>query len=211
MLAIATCLLLAACGSTTVTPSAVASPSPTRAATSASPVAPSSSEPVASAAATANTTGFAFAAEDIAAYYQTQGYTCAAPQPSTKAAGFTLRSCEKTDDAGRTRVIGLVTDPAGGLANAFGSVKGKETETILAPIDALDPLSGFLGATLGVREAGPRGRDGAGRVRQVVGEALVRVDAAAGGELGDGAIDDRARGRDEFGGVGDVEGRGGHT
>jgi hypothetical protein len=46
-------------------------------------------------------------------------------------------------------VIGLVTDSDRGLADAFASVLGTDTETILAPIDALDPLSGFLGATLG--------------------------------------------------------------
>lgn len=46
-------------------------------------------------------------------------------------------------------MIGLVTDQAGALANAFASVHGTDSETILAPIDALDPLSGFLGATLG--------------------------------------------------------------
>jgi hypothetical protein len=144
---VATSLLLAACGATTVSPSAAASPPPTLAASS--PTGTSLSEPPASATPTANTTGFAFAAEDIAAYYESQGYACSAPQPSSKAAGFTLRSCQETDDAGRTRVIGLVTDTGGGLANAFASVKGKDTEPILAPIDALDPLSGFLGATLG--------------------------------------------------------------
>jgi hypothetical protein len=143
---VAASLLLAACGST-VPPGAAASPSPTLAAASlAVPLPPG---PPASATQTANTTGFAFAAEDIAAYYQSQGYACPAPKPSTKAAGFTVRTCEKTDDAGRTRIVGLVIDPAGGLANAFASVRGKEMETILAPIDALDPLSGFLGATLG--------------------------------------------------------------
>jgi hypothetical protein len=145
-LLVATSLILAACGAATVSPSAAASPSPALAVSS--PTGPLS-EPPASATPTANTTGFAFAAEDIAAYYESQGYSCAAPQPSSKAAGFTLRSCQETDAAGRTRVIGLVTDPAGGLANGFASVKGKDTETILAPIDALDPLSGFLGATLG--------------------------------------------------------------
>ena len=98
---------------------------------------------------TGNTTGFAFAAEDIAAYYESQGYTCVAPQPSATAAGFAVRTCKETDGAGRTRVIGLATDPNGGLANGFASVKGKDTETFLAPIDALDPLAGFLGATLG--------------------------------------------------------------
>jgi hypothetical protein len=145
-------LLLAACGPITVTPSAAAS-SP-RSLTPASPAVAPPSGQVASASPTANTTGFAFAADDIAAYYQTQGYICSAPQPSTKAAGYTLRSCQETDAAGRTRVIGLVTDPSGGLANAFASVKGTDTETILAPVDALDPLSGFLGATLGEEQGG---------------------------------------------------------
>jgi hypothetical protein len=143
---VAASLLLAACGSSEP-PGAAASPSPTLAA--ASPAVQLPAGPPPSASPTANTTGFAFGAEDIAAYYQSKGYVCASPQPSTKAAGFTLRTCQVTDDAGRTRTVGLVTDPTGGLANGFASVKGKEAETILAPIDALDPLSGFLGATLG--------------------------------------------------------------
>ena len=96
-----------------------------------------------------NTTGFAFAAEDIATYYETQGYACAGPRPSTTAAGYAARTCQIVDEAGRTRVVGLVTDPDGGLADGFASVKGTDTETILAPIDALDPLAGFLGALLG--------------------------------------------------------------
>jgi hypothetical protein len=146
--AVATLLVSAGCGSTTVTPLVTASPSTTLVPASSS-ASPSPSQPPASASPTANVTGFPFAAEDIVAYFQTQGYLCAAPKPSTKAAGFTLRSCEKTDEDGRTRIVGLVTDPRGGLANGFASVKGKDGEAILAPIDALDPLSGFLGAMLG--------------------------------------------------------------
>jgi hypothetical protein len=146
---VATSLLLAACGSTTETPGLTASPSPTITPASPSLVLPSPSEPPVSVTPTGNTTGFAFAAEDIAAYYESQGYACIAPQPSTTASGFNVRSCEQTDDAGRTRVIGLVTDRDGDLANGFASVRGKDNETILAPIDALDPLAGFLGATLG--------------------------------------------------------------
>jgi hypothetical protein len=150
LLVVATSLMVAACGSTTSSPGSTASLSPTLAAPSSSAaVAASSSEPPASASPTANATGFAFAAEDIAAYYESQGFACVGPQPSTKAKGFTVRSCVKIDEAGRTRTIGLVADPAGGLANGFASVKGTNTETILAPIDALDPLSGFLGAMLG--------------------------------------------------------------
>ena len=151
-LVVAIALLLAACAPSSVTPNPSASPAPTLA--GASPAVPSLSQPPASAIPTANTTGFAFAAEDIAAYYETQGYTCAASQPSTKAAGYTVRTCQEIDPAGRTRVIGLVTDPGGGLANGFASLKGKATETILAPVDALDPLSGFLGATLGEEQGG---------------------------------------------------------
>jgi hypothetical protein len=146
--ALATWLMLAACSSTVVTPGVTASPSAAPGPESPKPALPSPSVPRASAAQTANTTGFAFTAEDIVAYYEGQGYACAAPRPSAKAVGFMLRSCDKADP-GRTGVIGLVTAPDGGLANGFASVKGKDTETILAPIDALDPLSGFLGATLG--------------------------------------------------------------
>jgi hypothetical protein len=146
LLAVGTALLLAACGSPTATPGATSSssppPGPGAASSSdgpASPSEPSSLAPI----------GFAFAADDIAAYYETQGYACAAPQPSATSANFLYRTCQLVDDAGRTRVIGLVTDPDGGLANAFASVKGTDAEPILAPIDALDPLAGFLGATLG--------------------------------------------------------------
>jgi hypothetical protein len=147
-------LLVAACGSTVVSPSPAVSPVLATVSPSLTLESPSTSAPPASASPTSDTTGFAFAAEDIAAYYETQGYVCTAPQPSNKAAGFNVRSCDKTDSAGRTQVIGLVTDPAGGLANAFASVKGTEAETVLAPIDALDSLSGFLGATLGEGQGG---------------------------------------------------------
>jgi hypothetical protein len=145
-------LLVAACESTVVTPSLPASPSLTTASPSATPARASTPGSPIAASPTANTTGFAFAAEDIAAYYETQGYVCSAAQPSTTAAGYSVRSCQTNDDAGRTRVIGLVTDPDGGLANGFASVKGTETETILAPVDALDPLAGFLGVMLGEQQ-----------------------------------------------------------
>ena len=83
------------------------------------------------------------------AYYESQGYQCTAEASSTKAVGFFVRTCEKVDDAGRTRVVGVVTDPDGGLANGFASVQGTATESFLAPVDALEPLAGFLGAMLG--------------------------------------------------------------
>lgn len=142
--------VLAACASPTVTASLPASPS--LAPTVATSGAPSPSGPIGSPGATANATGFAFAADDVLAYYESQGYTCSASQLSTKARGFFVRSCELVDAAGRKRVIGLVTDPAGGLANGFASVEGTDTETFLAPEEALDPLAGFLGAMLGEAE-----------------------------------------------------------
>ncbi len=149
LLVVAGALLIAACGSTVVSVSATVSPSTPIASPSSMSALPSASDLPASASPASNATGFAFEAEDIAAYYETQGYICSASQPSTAAAGYTVRTCEHLDDAGRTRVVGLVTDPAGGLANGFASVKGTETEAILAPIDALDPLAGFLGVMLG--------------------------------------------------------------
>lgn len=151
-LVVAAALLFAACGSTSVPPtppvsaSAVASTAPI---VSSAPSPSSSRKPPGSATPSPDASGFAFAAEDIAAYYQSRGYACAEPQPSQSAAGYVVRTCQDVDDAGRTRVIGLVTDPDGDLANGFASVKGTETETFLAPIDALDSLAGFLGATLG--------------------------------------------------------------
>jgi hypothetical protein len=141
-------LLAVGCGSSTDrnSPFATASESPTTSAASASLASPTSAP---SPSTTPNTSGFAFAAEDIATFYETQGYTCSASTPSTKAAGFTYRTCQLVDPQGRTRVVGFVTDPAGGLADAFASVEGTETETVLDPTVALDPLSGFLGALLG--------------------------------------------------------------
>jgi hypothetical protein len=148
-LLVVSAVLFTACGSTESTLSAGISPSPSAAPRSSDPVSPSPATPAPSATPTADTTGFAFAAEDVAAYYETQGYACGPPQPSTVAAGYTLHSCQIVDEAGRTRIVGLVTDPYGGLADGFASVKGTDSETILAPIDALDPLAGFLGALLG--------------------------------------------------------------
>jgi hypothetical protein len=42
-----------------------------------------------------------------------------------------------------------VTDPAGRLGNGFASVTALPSEDVLEPTDALDTLSGFLGAMLG--------------------------------------------------------------
>lgn len=134
---------LAAC----TAPGATLRPQPTPA----TPTETGSEAPSATAAAlpTAAPSGFAFSADSVLAYYQGKGYVCSASQPSTTAAGYTYRSCQGQDPDGRVLVVGLVTDPGGVLADAFASVQGTAPETVLAPSDALDPLSAFLGTMLG--------------------------------------------------------------
>jgi hypothetical protein len=141
-LVLVTTLVLTACGSTAPTPSRQPTTSPTFEAAS-------EAAPPGSATPTPDATGFAFSVEAVVGYYEGQGYACDAVQPSTSAAGYSYRSCQAQDADGRTLVVGLVTDPDGALADGFASVQGNELESILAPSDALDPLSGFLGATLG--------------------------------------------------------------
>ena len=154
-------MLFAACGSGSVTPNSTVSMSPGNAAPASlypggpfpsatrSSVYTASMVPTASTPQTAASTGLAFAADDIVTYYESQGYVCTAQKPSTQALGYFFRTCQKVDTAGRTLVIGVVTDPTGGLADGFASVQGTASETFLAPIDALDPLAGFLGVMLG--------------------------------------------------------------
>lgn len=146
-------LVVAGCGlpSPVTTPDATTTGSPTAstAAPTALPKPAPSLAPSFGPPPSVTVAGFAFAADDIATYYETQGYVCVAPKPSATAAGYAFRSCERRDGNGRTLQVGLVTDPAGELANAFGSVQGREGETVLAPIDALEPLAGVLGALLG--------------------------------------------------------------
>ncbi len=147
-------ILLVACAA----PSPTMTPVSNASATSPSSGPPASPAPAVSASAATSTdspapsaaaTGFAFAADDVVAYYESQGYACTERQPSTTAVGYTYRTCTKVDDAGRTLTVGLVTDPSGELGDGFASVQGKDGEAFLAPIDALDPLAGFLGAMLG--------------------------------------------------------------
>jgi len=145
VLILAAALLSAACAASTVSPSPSDSRSPSIGPTAAASRATDTPQVTTSPP----TLGFAFTAEDVVAYYESAGYACVAEQPSVLAAGFFVRTCERVDEAGRTRVVGLVTDPAGDLANGFASVQGTEAEEFLAPIDALEPLAGFLGAMLG--------------------------------------------------------------
>jgi hypothetical protein len=103
---------------------------------------------------TPNPVGFAFAADDVLAYYASVGYACSNASPSTEAAGYTVRTCQLIDKTGRTLTVGFVTDPSGALGNAFASVQTVNGQAVLDPVDALDPLSGFLGATLGSDRGG---------------------------------------------------------
>jgi hypothetical protein len=137
--------VMAACGPTTtptVTPAAPTSPTATSA------TSPAAASPGASLAPQASA-GFVFDAESIVGYYQTLGYACSAVQPSTKAVGYSYRSCQLVDGAGRTREVGVVTDPADDVADAYASVTATSSETVLDPAIALEPLAAFLGAMLG--------------------------------------------------------------
>ena len=113
-----------------------------------------SQPPGASGQPTPEPSGFVFEAADVADYYRSIGYGCAAPRPSTVAAGYSVVTCQVVDGAGRTRAIGLVTDGAGRLGNAFASVSARPSENYLDPDDALEPLAAFLGTMLGETRGG---------------------------------------------------------
>lgn len=134
-----------ACGAPVSSPSG---PSPALPTTGPSPtIAPSAD--AGSPAITTSPTGFEFDVESVALYYASRGYACTDPQPSQVAADHTFRSCSLVDAAGRTLVVGLVTNALGELANAYASVEAAPSEDFLEPLDALEPLAGFLGAMLG--------------------------------------------------------------
>ena len=149
-------LVVAGCGS--ASPSLSSSPTSTAPEPSvaaavgatATPSGPESGAP--DAPPTPEPSGFAFAAADVAAFFQSRGYSCSTGDP--EAAGFVTRMCESTDDAGRQHRIVLTTSASGDLAHALASVTGAQNETILQPVDALPDLGGFLGATLGSGRGG---------------------------------------------------------
>ena len=93
--------------------------------------------------------GFGFSVEAVIAYYEGQGFTCDQIEPSATATGYFFQECQLLDADGRTLALGFVTDPSGNLADGYASVQGRADEPILDPTDALDHLSGFLGAMLG--------------------------------------------------------------
>jgi hypothetical protein len=126
---------------TTAVPTSVARETPAAGSSAPASIAPSAS-PFADGP-------FAFPAESVIGFYQGEGMTCAAPVPSTKAAGWALQTCQGGDAAGRPIAVGVVTDPAGRLGDGFASVTALPSEDVLEPTVALDMLSGFLGAMLG--------------------------------------------------------------
>lgn len=141
-IALAVASILGACST------AATSPQPSRVPSSASASA-SEPSPGQSSLPTPAPSGFAFSDEAVIGYYESRGFVCDELQPSATAAGYFYQGCQMKDATGRTLAIGLVTDPSGDLADAYASVQGAANETILEPTDALDHLSGFLGAILG--------------------------------------------------------------
>jgi len=145
-----------ACGSNTVPSSASGAPTGTSAAVRPS-TAPSAAQSTSAAlsptpGATASPVAeppFAFPADAVIAFYEGEGLSCAPPIASTKAAGWTVRTCQGTDTAGRPVAVGVVTDPDGRLGDGFASVTALPGADLLEPTDSLDMLSGFLGAMLG--------------------------------------------------------------
>ena len=137
------------CGSQPpVSPSAAtSSPSPTPSPSGAPAIAPSPSS-VAPSPSPIPSTAFAFSADAVLGFYAGDGFACGDPQPSPGAAGWTVTSCERTDAAGRHLGVGVVRDSQGTLGDGFARVTAKAGESILKPEDALDHLSGFLGAML---------------------------------------------------------------
>ena len=148
-------LSIAACGSTT-TPSIAPADSSLASEMASAPPRISTLPSVASSspsggpsAPTLVSAPFAFPADSVIAFYEGEGLSCAAPIPSTKAAGWRLRTCQGLDAAGRPIAVGVVTDPNGQIGDGFASVTALAGAELLEPTDALDLLSGFLGAMLG--------------------------------------------------------------
>jgi hypothetical protein len=156
-LTVSLAVALAGCGSTgapsTAAPPATGGASPagsgSTAPTAIAPSAPGSSPSAGPPASPFADVPFAFSADAVLAFYEGEDLSCAPAVPSTKAAGWMVRTCQGMDDAGRPIAIGVVTDPAGRLGDGFASVTALPGEDVLEPTDALDTLAGFLGAMLG--------------------------------------------------------------
>jgi hypothetical protein len=149
--AIAIATWTSGCGQATVTPAPQPSGSPAMTSSPTVTVVPTAGSSLRSVAPSAST-GFAFDPESIVGYFQQLGYACSHRQPSSQAAGHAFESCQLVDADGRTRTLGIVSDPNDDLADAFFSIRGGEGEAVLDPAPVLEPFGAFLGAVLG--EAG---------------------------------------------------------
>jgi hypothetical protein len=126
------------------------SPSASQSAVAGPSMLPSPSPPASeSSLPTPAPSGFGFSVEAVIAYYESRGFTCEQIEPSATAAGYFFQGCQMVDPGGRTLALGFVTDSSGDLSDGYASVQGRADEPILEPTDALDHLSGFLGAMLG--------------------------------------------------------------
>jgi hypothetical protein len=165
---IALLFVLASCGTAAESPSAaVATSSPAASLATATHIPTSLPVPSPDGTAIPEPSGFAFEAADVIAYYQSIGYACAAPRPSTQAVGYFVVTCQLQDDAGRTRAVGIVTDSAGALGNGYATVQAATGQGYLSPDDALDPLAAFLGTMLGAE----RGAEAAIWMKAHLGES----------------------------------------
>ena len=130
-------------------PSSAATPTSQPPATSSSRPATPSGSPSEAPTSSSFDVLFPFTAEAISGFYLGEGLTCEPATPSTTAAGWTVTTCSGADAAGRPVAIGLIADEGGDLGAGFATVTALPDEELLEPTDALDALSGFLGAMLG--------------------------------------------------------------
>ena len=156
-------LCLAACGSSSGPASApvlrTASPGLRTTPAPASTSTPGKASSPAFSPASSNS-AFPFTADAVVGFYQSEGLTCGPAVPSTVAAGWSVRNCQGDDPSGRDIAIGVMTDQTGALGAGFASVTALPEEELLAPTDALDALSGFLGAMLDEANATEQPRPG---------------------------------------------------
>ena len=118
--------------------------------TSAASIPAPSGQPAATDEATPTAaTGFEFGADAVLGFYEDTGFTCGGPEPSTGADGWTVQTCEEREATGRRLSVGVVRNAEGELGDGFASVTAAKGEDFVNPVDALDHLSGFLGAMLG--------------------------------------------------------------
>lgn len=109
--------------------------------------------PSGSPAASAIAGPFAFSAAAITSFYESASLDCEPPTPSATAAGWFVRTCDGENADGRPIAIGLITDESDALGAGFATVTALPDEDLLEPTDAIDTLSGFLGAMLGEEPA----------------------------------------------------------